>query len=77
MFEARKKKTGAEVQRPIELFDIMDGKSTMSRLVSKAAAFAEGSVPAKYKALGWLAAFLHVIGDALSSIGVIVLEIKF
>jgi AhpD family alkylhydroperoxidase len=50
------KKSGAEVQRPLELFGELDEKSTMAHLDAKAAAFAEGALPLKYKALAAMAA---------------------
>jgi AhpD family alkylhydroperoxidase len=54
-FEAMRK-SGAEVQRPLELFGELDEKSTMAHLDAKAAVFAEGALPLKYKALAALAA---------------------
>ena len=54
-FEAMKK-SGAEVQRPLELFGELDEKSTMAHLDAKATAFAEGALPLKYKALVAVAA---------------------
>lgn len=54
-FEAMKK-SGAEVQRPLELIGELDEKSALAHLDSKASAFAEGSVPQKYKALAAMAA---------------------
>jgi len=54
-FEAMKK-SGAEVQRPLELFGELDEKSTHSHIDAKAAAFAEGALPIKYKALAAMAA---------------------
>jgi alkylhydroperoxidase/carboxymuconolactone decarboxylase family protein YurZ len=54
-FEAMKK-SGAEVQRPLELFGELDEKNTMAHLDAKAAAFADGALPIKYKALAAIAA---------------------
>jgi AhpD family alkylhydroperoxidase len=54
-FEAMKK-SGAEIQRPLELFGELDEKSTNAHLDSKNAAFAEGALPLKYKALAAMAA---------------------
>jgi AhpD family alkylhydroperoxidase len=54
-FEAMKK-AGAEVQRPLELFGSLDEKSTIAHLDARAAAFAEGELPQKYKALAAMAA---------------------
>lgn len=54
-FEAMKN-SGAEVQRPIELFGELDGKSTIAHLDAKTAAFNAGAVPVKYKALAAVAA---------------------
>lgn len=50
------KKSGAEIQRPMELFGALDEKSTMAHLDAKQATFAAGSLPVKYKALAALAA---------------------
>lgn len=54
-FESMKKK-GVEVQRPLELLGELDEKNAMAHLDAKAAAFAEGTVPLKYKALAVMAA---------------------
>ena len=54
-FEAMKK-AGDEVQKPLELLGELDEKSTHAHLDAKAAAFAEGALPVKYKALAALAA---------------------
>jgi alkylhydroperoxidase/carboxymuconolactone decarboxylase family protein YurZ len=54
-FEAMKK-SGAKVQRPLELYGELDEKGTMAHLDAKASAFAEGALPVKYKALAALAA---------------------
>ena len=50
------KKSGAEVPRPLELFAELDEKSALAHLDSKAATFAAGAVPSKYKYLMALAA---------------------
>ena len=49
-FEAMKK-SGAEVQRSLELFGELDPKNTIAHLDTKAATFSDGAVPLKYKAL--------------------------
>ena len=54
-FEAMKK-SGADVQKPLELLGTLDEKSAHAHLDAKAAAFAEGALPLKYKALAALAA---------------------
>ena len=50
------KKAGAEVQKPLELLGTLDEKSAHAHLDIKTAAFAEGALPLKYKALVALAA---------------------
>ncbi|HUW70126.1 MAG TPA: carboxymuconolactone decarboxylase family protein [bacterium] len=50
------RKSGAEIQRPMELFGALDEKSTLAHLDTKAAALAPGALPVKYKALVALAA---------------------
>lgn len=50
------KKNGMEVQRPLELLGELDEKNAMAHLDAKASAFAEGTVPLKYKALAAMAA---------------------
>ncbi|MGB9686482.1 MAG: carboxymuconolactone decarboxylase family protein [Rectinema subterraneum] len=47
---------GNEVQRPMELFGLMDEDSTHHHLDWKQKTFANGALPAKYKALLALAA---------------------
>jgi len=54
-FEAMKK-SGIEVQKPLELLGQLDEKSTHAHLDAKAAAFADGALPLKYKALAALSA---------------------
>ncbi|HUW68732.1 MAG TPA: carboxymuconolactone decarboxylase family protein [bacterium] len=54
-FEAMKK-SGAEVQRPLELFGELDPKNTIAHLEAKTATFSDGAVPIKYKALAAISA---------------------
>ena len=45
------KNNGMEVQLPIELFGLLDEKSTIAHLDAKAIAFAEGAISPKFKTL--------------------------
>ncbi|HUX42542.1 MAG TPA: carboxymuconolactone decarboxylase family protein [Rectinemataceae bacterium] len=49
-FEAMKK-AGMEIQRPMELLGALDEKAALAHLDGRAAVFAEGSLPMKYKTL--------------------------